>query len=147
MLNEKWSSSPLFFTKNSCHFVRSFLPFDHIKQHRRSYFKTTRKPEVDGQTVSQISSSAFTLADQPLAESRGLTSNSATSSLQPHANIPLTTTSTNNHRAASEDYEKSNDHLDSQEYLRGQNSRRQDSARDQSDSGSSYPLQVMNEKL
>lgn len=128
--------------------MHSFLPFDHIKQHRRSYFKTARKPEVDGQTVSQVSSSAFTLADQPLAESRGMVSNSATSSLQPHANVAFATTSSNN-RAPSDEYEKTNgSHHDSQEYLRVQNSRQHQSARgDQSDSGSIYPLQVMNEKL
>ncbi|PWN51272.1 kinase-like protein [Violaceomyces palustris] len=42
-----------------------FQPFDHLKQRRRSYFKGPRR-EYD--QASQVSSIAYTLADQPLAE-------------------------------------------------------------------------------
>ncbi|KDN52150.1 kinase-like protein [Tilletiaria anomala UBC 951] len=46
-----------------------FLPFDHLKQRRRSYFKTPRQGTNDVGTVSQISgSTGVALADQPLAE-------------------------------------------------------------------------------
>lgn len=47
-----------------------FLPFDHMKQTRRSYFKHSRRDRAGGEadSASQASSVAFTLADQPLAE-------------------------------------------------------------------------------
>lgn len=46
--------------------LSSFLPFDHLKQTRRSYFKTVRPQQrtEDPQTTSAV----YTLADQPLAE-------------------------------------------------------------------------------
>ncbi|EPQ31519.1 uncharacterized protein PFL1_00852 [Pseudozyma flocculosa PF-1] len=43
-----------------------FLPFDHLKQRRKSYFK--RPTQTDPHTVSQMSS--HTLQDQPLAETQ-----------------------------------------------------------------------------
>ncbi|KAN0059792.1 hypothetical protein ACQY0O_008366 [Thecaphora frezii] len=45
-----------------------FLPFDHLKQRRKSYFKRPLKPEQD--TISQVSSATHTLQDQPLAETQ-----------------------------------------------------------------------------
>ncbi|PWY96900.1 kinase-like protein, partial [Testicularia cyperi] len=53
-----------------------FLPFDHLKQRRKSYFKGTRRPQHGGLAVSaadqdgssQVSSLTHTLQDQPLSE-------------------------------------------------------------------------------
>jgi serine/threonine kinase 32 len=53
-----------------------FLAFDHLKQTRRSYFKHSRRDRGEGDSASQASSVAFTLADQPLAEmDRGIAMN------------------------------------------------------------------------
>lgn len=147
----------------------SFLPFDHIKQVRRSYFKHSRRTDRDGdtQSMSQASSAAYTLADQPLAEmgvngaSRGgAGANSATSSLGappglPHSTVPFASSSS---RVVGDDYEKPFTGLTSngvphsgpttsasQEYARAYKAQ-QPSLRNMSDSGS-YPLQAMNEKV
>lgn len=54
-------SSPI-----SPHHRCSFLPFDHLKQTRRSYFKNNRQPRAE--EVQQTTSAVYTLADQPLAD-------------------------------------------------------------------------------
>jgi len=150
-----------------------FLPFDHLKQVRRSYFKYSRRErgERDGdtQSMSQASSAAYTLADQPLAEMGqngnargGIGSNSATSSLGappgiPHSTVPFASSSSRV-AAINDDHEKqfagisangtsrsgSNGPSASQEYARAYKAQQQ-LPRNPSDSGS-YPLQVMNEK-
>lgn len=74
-----------------------FLPFDHLKQMRRSYFKTSRPKSEAQQTTSAV----YTLQDQPFAEMSssyavGRTSSSAepgTGSVNGSA-IPSTSTST-----------------------------------------------------
>jgi serine/threonine kinase 32 len=111
-----------------------FLPFDHIKQVRRSYFKHSRRERVDRDGDSQsvsASSAAYTLADQPLAEMGqngtvrgGVGANSATSSVGipsgiPHSAVPFASTS--NYRGAAsamgsaggggDNYEKSSAHM------------------------------------
>lgn len=46
-----------------------FLPFDHLKQRRKSYFKTLKQGTDNHGTTSQVSNSTgLGLADQPLAE-------------------------------------------------------------------------------
>lgn len=53
-----------------------FLPFDHLKQRRKSYFRGSAKTDANPATaavaeqdrVSQVSSATHTLQDQPLAE-------------------------------------------------------------------------------
>ncbi len=54
-----------------------FLPFDHLKQRRKSYFRGSAKADapttavagvVEQDRVSQVSSATHTLQDQPLAE-------------------------------------------------------------------------------
>lgn len=52
----------------------TFLPFDHLKQARKSYFRSIhRDRDQDPDSVSRVSSIAHTLADQPLAEMNGRT--------------------------------------------------------------------------
>jgi serine/threonine kinase 32 len=146
----------------------SFLPFDHMKQVRRSYFKHSRRERADRdgdtQSMSQASSAAYTLADQPLAEMGqngnargGVGASSATSSLGgvpglPHSTVPFSGSS-GNRATLNDDHEKpfSNNSRNgsigpsaSQEYARAYKAQQQ-SPRTPSDSGS-YPLQVMNEK-
>ncbi|UZJ53834.1 hypothetical protein CBS101457_003154 [Exobasidium rhododendri] len=91
-----------------------FLPFDHIKQVRRSYFKNSRNDrgdrDGDAQSFSQTSSAAYTLADQPLAEMGqnsnargGIGANSTNSSIGmangiPHSTVPFASSS--NHKPA-----------------------------------------------
>lgn len=48
-----------------------FLPFDHLKQVRRSYFKSPKARERTLEEQQQTSSTTYTLQDQPLADMSG----------------------------------------------------------------------------
>jgi hypothetical protein len=134
-----------------CFSLYSFLPFDHLKQVRRSYFKHSRRErgdrDGDTQSVSQASSAAYTLADQPLAEmgqngvsrtAANSVTHSATSSLGMHNGVPQMNGGTAARNGSTSPSA-------SQEYARAYKAQQQGS-RNPSDSGS-YPLQVMNEKV
>lgn len=74
-----------------------FLPFDHLKQVRRSYFKSVR-PKTRPEESQQTQSAVYTLADQPLAEMDSQTG-TGQAVYAPSSHILVRTNSTGQHRA------------------------------------------------